>query len=97
MKTFIMAGIFAVSSLLFFGCNTNTADNAVDCNAICERYEECYDKDYDSGACVDRCLDDAANEGYATKADACDACLDDAESCTAQTFKCATECSSIVP
>lgn len=97
MKTFIMAGVFAISSVLFFGCNLNTPDNAVDCNNICERYKECYDADYDTGACVDRCLDDADTEGYATKADACDACLDDQKSCAAQTFACATQCADIVP
>lgn len=95
MKTLIMASIFAVGSMFITGCNT--ADNAVDCNAICDRYQTCFDKDYDSSACVDRCLDDSADQGYATKADACDACLDDETSCVAQTFSCASQCGSIVP
>lgn len=94
MKTFTFASLFAFGVLAFFGCAP--ADNAVDCQGICNRYQECFDENYDVGDCTERCVDDASNEGYATQADECDACIDD-KSCTSATFNCATECAGIVP
>jgi hypothetical protein len=31
------------------------ADEALDCSAICDRYQDCFDEDYDTDKCVDRC------------------------------------------
>lgn len=95
MKTLLMAGLLAASAFLLIPA-CNQADNAVDCNGICERYQSCFDANYDSGACQDRCRDDADTEGYATKADECSACITD-KSCTSATFECATKCGGIVP
>jgi hypothetical protein len=94
MKTITIASLFAFGVLVFFGCKT--ADNAVDCQGICDRYQECFDESYDVSDCTERCLDDASNEGYDTQADACDACIDD-KSCASATFNCATKCAGIVP
>ena len=74
------------------GCDE--ADQAIDCNQICNRYKDCFDKDYDVGACVDRCepmLDSDPNG-----ADDCEDCIDD-RSCASSVFSCAAECGQIVP
>jgi hypothetical protein len=95
MKNLLMAGVLsAFAFLLIPACNQ--ADNAVDCNGICNRYQTCFDAKYDSGACQDRCRDDADTQGYATKADACVTCISD-KSCASATFECATQCAGIVP
>ena len=95
MKTFTFASLAAFAVLTFFGCKT--ADNAVDCQSICNRYQECFDEDYDVSDCTERCLDDVSNEGFVTQADECDTCLDDNASCAAATFASASECAGIVP
>lgn len=69
---------------------------AYDCNKICDRYKECFDADYDDGACASRCQDDAgSSEAYDDKASACEDCIDD-KSCTGS-FSCVDECGGIVP
>lgn len=94
MKTITLFGLFVFGALTVFGCNT--VDNTVDCDGICRRYADCFDKSYDVSQCTSRCLDSVDNEGYHTQADACVSCIDD-KSCTSATFNCATQCKGIVP
>jgi len=30
-------------------------DSVIDCNGICDRYQSCFDKDYDTSACAAKC------------------------------------------
>ncbi|MEZ4301640.1 MAG: hypothetical protein R3B70_42290 [Polyangiaceae bacterium] len=95
MKTFTLTTLFALGTLMFFGCSQ--VENAVNCHAICERYQSCFNDEYDTAACEDECRTNAENDkGYAQKADICDACIDD-ESCASATFNCADDCIGIVP
>ena len=72
-------------------------DNAIDCNAICARYQACFAKDYDVGACATRCRTASAKDTDSRrKADVCNACIDE-RSCASATFNCAIPCTSIVP
>ena len=93
MKKLMLAGMLALGTLIT-GCGS--VENAIDCNAICNRYKSCYDQSYDVGACDSKCRDDAnADKDYMRKADACNDCLGD-KSC-ATSFTCATQCAGIVP
>jgi hypothetical protein len=96
MKNLTIAGLFAFGALLFFGCNP--VDNAVDCHAICDRYQTCFNAEYDVAACESRCREDANadNDDYTTRADGCSNCIDD-KSCASATFTCAPACAGIVP
>jgi len=92
MKQVILGVVILLS---FVGCGE--ADKLFDCQSVCSRYETCFDKSYDVGACRNRCKDKAdADKSYQTKADACEACIDD-KSCTAAAFQCPTQCVGIVP
>lgn len=85
-------GSFAIG---FASCDE--ADRAFDCQSVCSRYQDCFNSDYDVGACRDRCRDKAAaDKEFERKADACETCIDD-RSCSSATFSCATECVGIVP
>ena len=69
-------------------------DEGFDCHNLCERYRTCYDVNYDTDACRDRC------QGYvdgidASRADTCDACLDPM-SCVDAAFNCSAECAGIL-
>ena len=78
------------------GCDT-AIDRAYDCNAICNKYKDCVNANYDAGACADRCRDNtAASESFEDKADECQACVDD-RSCAGAVFGCGSECIGIVP
>ena len=89
----------ALASLLLFlglvGCNP--IDAAIDCHAICKRYQSCFDMNYDLVVCETHCRDRSATDtDYRHKADQCSACIDD-RSCATATFNCGVECSTIVP
>ncbi len=95
MKRLALAGLLAMGALLFFGCQE--AEDAVNCYQICDRYRSCFDDQYDTGKCEDRCRDEAnRDQGYSHDANVCEACLDD-ESCVDSVFHCTDNCSGIVP
>jgi len=74
----------------------DSVEHAYDCNQICNRYEECFDSEYDTGACASKCRDNAEDTNFGNHAESCQACIDD-KSCVGATFSCADECSGIVP
>jgi hypothetical protein len=79
------------------GVSCGAADELFDCQSVCSRYQSCFDKNYDVGACRSRCKENADKDrDFKRKADTCESCIDD-RSCTEATFKCATSCGSIVP
>jgi hypothetical protein len=70
-------------------------DEEFDCNNLCNRYRDCYDANYDTGACRNRCQG-VVDGSDPNRADACDACLDP-RSCLEAAFSCSTECRDILP
>jgi hypothetical protein len=65
-------------SLGGFGCSAAEAvDQETDCQDICSRYADCFDRDYDVSGCQKRCVDRAnKNEDVAADIEQCDSCLD---------------------
>jgi hypothetical protein len=90
MSVFVVALGWSVSSC-------DTIDAAFDCNAVCTRYRDCFDHNYDVATCRSNCRAAAARDpNQRAKADACASCIDD-QSCAAATFTCSTQCVGIVP
>lgn len=86
-----------VSLLFIFGVNgCDSVDTTIDCNQICNRYKDCIDIDYDTSACRNRCESNADDRDYSDKVNNCQTCIDE-RSCADSTFRCASECSNIVP
>ncbi len=100
MKKSFKFSVFAVVSLLsIVGCSeaVDEVTNTVNCRQVCERYQSCFDSDYDVGACTDRCENEAdASENREARLESCEACIDD-KSCSSATFNCADECVGIIP
>jgi hypothetical protein len=95
MKKLVFATLIAPFALLFFGCSA--AENAIDCNGICDRYQSCFDSTYDTSACEQRCRDNSNSDAdYMAKSTDCSDCITD-KSCASATFTCATQCGGIVP
>jgi hypothetical protein len=85
------AGSFAAG---FAGCDK--ADEIFDCQSVCSRYQDCFDKSYDVGKCRSDCRANSERDStIRQKADTCEKCIS-GKSCTAS-FACATECVGIVP
>jgi hypothetical protein len=86
---------FTAGSLFAAGCDS--ADAAFDCQSVCQRYHDCFDDDYDVGACRNRCRDASDKDSTVrAKADACEACIGPM-SCASAVFNCAQDCGAIVP
>jgi len=98
IRSFVLfAAAFIVGTSGMFTSGCDSVDAAFDCNSVCGRYRSCFDADYDTDACQDRCRTASANDSTVrSRADACEACIDDM-SCAGATFNCAQDCSSIVP
>jgi hypothetical protein len=95
LKKLILTCGLALGTVLWFGCSS--VQNAVDCNGICDRYQECFDSTYDTSSCESRCRSNANSEAdYMAKASDCDSCLGD-KSCAGATFECGSQCIGIVP
>ena len=75
----------------------DSVDAAFDCQAVCSKYRDCIQTDYDVGRCRDNCRQQASNDdSFRHKADVCEACID-GQSCAASTFSCSGDCAGIVP
>lgn len=92
-----MKKLFAAAVLVLGLGGCNPLDAAIDCHAICTRYQSCFDTNYNVETCESRCRTSSTSDtDYRHKADQCSACIDD-RSCAASTFNCGSECSSVVP
>jgi hypothetical protein len=95
MKTLILTAF--LTTLAFSAGSCDSIEAAFDCNAVCNRYKDCYDPSYNVDTCRNNCragADSDANKR--AKADACEACIGD-RSCLSATFACSADCAGIVP
>lgn len=93
MKTLLAAALFVLVTSM--GCGP--IDAAADCQSICSKYADCFDRDYDVSACAARCRSNSSSDAaYRRRANECDACIHE-RACASATFSCGLECASIVP
>ena len=90
--------VMVVMAAAVSGCAVvQKIDSVIDCNGICDRYQSCFDKDYDTSACAAKCRKAASEDAdFRRKADMCMACISE-RSCVQATFACVSECVSVVP
>ncbi len=88
----------SIVGLSAFGCAaTQAIENKIDCGSVCNRYKDCFKKDYDVDACKSRCESSAkTDQDYQNKLNTCSACIDN-QSCTSAVFSCGGKCGAIVP
>jgi hypothetical protein len=97
MFKLIFAYTFSLIAAIASTSACSSAEHAYDCNQICNRYKECFNSSYDTGACASKCRNHASDDKtFADHAESCQSCIED-RSCAGATFSCATECSDIVP
>ena len=72
VSPFLLCCAMMLASLGLTSCDT--LDTAFDCESVCSRYRDCYDSNYDVGACRESCRKRAANDpNVRGAADACEA------------------------
>lgn len=97
MKTLLIASF--LSTIFAFGVlGCDEVDEAFDCAAFCNAYEDCVDSDTDIGECTRECQDIAdESDEAADQADECENCLDGDQTCASQIFGCTADCALFVP
>lgn len=91
----LVLGMVGMLAVVGWSQSCDSVDAAFDCQSVCTRYRDCYDSNYDVGACRDRCRSDSANNANIRHdADTCEACIG-GMSCLASTFNCASSCGAI--
>jgi hypothetical protein len=96
IRTFLPLALAAFLGF-FVGASCDEVDAAFDCHQVCDRYQECFDANYDVDACRERCRTRSDQDPNTRQAaDACEACIDDV-SCAGATFSCSASCVNIVP
>jgi len=55
---------------------------ALDCDQLCNKMQDCFDSDLDVHDCAERCEDRVDDNALADKLDACTDCLDHGVSCS---------------
>lgn len=90
----VIAALLLTGSASLLSCDA--ADRAFDCQSVCSRWRDCFNKDYNVGKCSDTCRAKAANDDkYEERADACEACIGD-KSCIGSVASCSASCAEIV-
>jgi hypothetical protein len=87
-----------VSAVCAIGCDEDpvtTIDRNTDCAAICDKYRDCVQGDYDVDECTDQCQDMTEHD-ETDKIDECEQCLDDNSSCVDKVSSCTDDCAGII-
>jgi hypothetical protein len=96
-KALALAVLALTCAAAFGGCSdaADDIDQYSDCIDICGRFQDCFDEDYDTDSCADRC-EDMEHRNGTSNVDECEECLDD-QSCSGAVFNCTADCVSVVP
>jgi hypothetical protein len=96
LRSLVLSAALLTSGLLgIVGCDS--IDAAFDCQSVCDRYQTCYQANYDVDACRSRCRTASANDPSVREAaNTCEQCIGD-KSCLSATFQCGGSCGQIVP
>ena len=95
LRRFIRALILSGGAVAAAACGN--IDNAIDCDAVCDRYQSCFDSNYNTNACYDRCRSKSSSDSdHQHRVDQCHDCISGRD-CTAAAFNCASECAGVVP
>ncbi|HEY8426894.1 MAG TPA: hypothetical protein VIL20_00905 [Sandaracinaceae bacterium] len=84
--------LLVLATIGLSGC---VLDTLADCRNLCERYADCFDPSTDIDACTTRC-ESRVNSGENDRADRCDSCLDEHDTCVGATLACATHCAPLL-
>lgn len=83
--------------LALAGCSEaeDVITSAPECTDVCDRYQDCFDDDYDVVGCAQDCTDASIDdEEFQDRVDDCNACID--RTCDREAFACGVICEGIV-
>jgi hypothetical protein len=97
MRKVAMALVGIALALGLMSCSTaDKIENKITCSDVCNRYRDCFNANYDTAACSDKCEAEAnTNQDKDRRLELCNTCIDD-QSCTSAVYDCATDCAGII-
>lgn len=90
---FLFFGVLATTSLAITACDSDEADELLQCTDICNAYIDCTNSEADVDDCVDRCEDQESNTNQAFET--CEDCVD-SNACENNVWQCETECAEVI-
>lgn len=90
---FLLFGLIGTTSLAITACDSDEADELIQCTDICNAYIDCNNADVDLDSCVDACEDQRSNTTAAFEG--CEDCVD-ANACENNVWQCETECAEVI-
>jgi hypothetical protein len=91
MKSFSKTlSVFALTSFVLLATTGGCSEvgEAIDCDQMCNKMQDCIDDDIDVHDCAERCEDRVDDNSLADKLDACTDCLDRGVSCNEVVDEC---------
>jgi len=97
MRQVAIALMGIVLGLSVTGCSAaDQVENKITCADVCKRYKDCFNANYDTGACSKQCESQANSSADKDhRLTQCNACIDD-KACAAAVFTCATDCAGVI-
>ena len=96
MRHWLIGAIFAVGSLGglgFAGCDSDEADELLQCADICNAYLDCTNSDMNVDDCIDACEDQSSNT--TPEFEDCEDCVD-SNACEQNVWQCDAECAAVI-
>ena len=83
-----------VALISFASCDA--IDVLTDCQNVCDKYQDCFDPEFDVGVCRNRCEENADDSTFADDVSSCENCID-GKDCVEGAFDCGALCGQVVP
>ena len=96
MRTFmaiLVFGLLGTTSLAITACDSDEADELLQCTDICNAYIDCTNSEADVDDCVDACENQGSNTSAAFEG--CEDCVD-TNACENNVWQCETECADVI-
>ena len=81
------------SALAMTACDSDEADELLQCTDICNAYIDCNNSEADLDACVDACEDQESNT--TAEFEGCEDCVD-SNACENNVWQCDAECEAVI-
>jgi hypothetical protein len=97
MRNWLFATLLAfgmsVSALAVSACDSDEADELLQCADICNAFIDCTNSEADVDDCIDQCEEQESNTSAAFEG--CEDCVD-SNACENNVWQCETECAAVI-
>jgi hypothetical protein len=93
LSALFIIGATSTTAIGLGACDSDEADELLQCSDICNAFIDCNNSDADLDACIDRCEDQQSNTNPAFEG--CEDCVD-SNACENNEWQCSSECAAVI-